>query len=214
MAPFPPWSNTLVSVTLVFLVLCFIGAPLLFWLYVRTPFNTRVGDPVLQPVMFDHRHHVGDDGIDCRYCHYTVERSPYASVPSAALCMGCHGQIWSSARALEPIRAAYFNDKTLIWQRVHSVPDFVFFNHAIHTMRGVGCVTCHGRVDLQAAVAKGTPMTMGFCLDCHRDPEPHLRPRQHITDMTWSADNPRAVGAAVRVALGINPPTTCSGCHR
>ncbi len=211
---FPPWANSVTSAVLILALMLIVGLPLGAWLYVRSPLNTGVGEPVSQPVVFDHRHHAGDDGIDCRYCHYTVERAPYAGVPPAAVCMGCHAQLWTAAPLLEPVRAAYFSGEALVWKRVHSLPDYVFFNHAVHVSRGVGCESCHGRVDLEAAVQKTQPMTMEWCLSCHRDPEPHLRPPEHAADMGWQASEPRLVGAAVKQALGVQPTTTCSGCHR
>jgi hypothetical protein len=184
------------------------------WAYVRSPFNTDVGEQVAQPLPFDHRHHASDDGIDCRYCHFNVERSPSAGVPPTSVCMNCHSQIWSDASVLEPVRRASVSGEPIVWNRVNSVPDFVFFNHAVHVGRGVGCVTCHGRVDLMTTVYKAAPMTMSWCLDCHRDPTPHLRPRELVTAMAWTADDPREVGERIAADLHINPPEHCSGCHR
>lgn len=214
MALFPRWSNSIFLATLVLLALTAVGVPLAFWIYVRTPYNTKVGEEVVQPVMFDHRHHVGDDGIDCRYCHFSVETSRYAGVPPTSLCMNCHAQIWNSSVQLEPVREAYFEGNPLAWNRVHSVPDFVFFNHAIHVQRNVGCVSCHGRVDRMASVRKVKPLTMQWCLDCHRDPAPHLRPQELITNMDWTPPDARALGERIRRERNIRPSTDCSACHR
>lgn len=214
MALFSPASNSIFSAVLAVAAVTLVGVPLALWLYVRTPYNTGLGQEVTQPVVFDHRHHVGDDGIDCRYCHYTVERSPYAGVPPTALCMNCHGQIWNASVLLTPVRESYFNDTPIVWNRVSSVPDFVFFNHAIHVQRGVGCVSCHGRVDQMASVYKTEPMTMEWCLACHEDPAPNLRPQELITDLTWVADDPRALGERIMKDRNIRPATDCSACHR
>lgn len=181
-------------------------------LFVRTPYVTNEGTPVVQPVMFDHRHHVRDDLIDCLYCHYTAETSAYASVPPTELCMNCHSQIWTASPLLAPVRESFFSGRPIDWKRVHKLPDHVYFDHSIHVAKGVGCVSCHGRVDEMAQVARAAPLTMGWCLDCHRNPEPHLRPRDRITDMTW---NP-SPGEGERLARenGVGRLTNCSTCHR
>jgi hypothetical protein len=214
MAPFPPWSNSVLSAVLAILAAGMVLVVVLAWAYVRSPYNTDVGEAVAQPLPFDNRHHASDDGIDCRYCHFIVERSANAGVPPTSLCMNCHAQIWSGGDLLEPVRRATYENETLVWNRVTSVPDFVFFNHSIHVGRGVGCVSCHGRVDLMAAVYKVERMNMAWCLDCHRDPTPHLRPADAITDMTWTTEAPRAVGERIARELNIRPPEHCSGCHR
>lgn len=186
MALFPRWTNTVARVTGALTL----GAPVLIlgllWLYVRTPFVTNQGLPIDQPVQFDHRHHVRDEGIDCRYCHTTVESSATAGMPSTQVCMSCHEQIWNKSKYLEPVRQAYFTNQPIQWERVHNLPDFVYFNHSIHVAKGVGCVSCHGRVDQMAVIQQGAPLTMGWCLSCHRDPIPHLRPQEFITSMTWT----------------------------
>jgi hypothetical protein len=181
-------------------------------IYVRTPYVTNAGFNVVQPVMFDHRHHVDDDGIDCRYCHATVETSPYAGVPPTATCMGCHDQIWNQSAMLEPVRRGWFTGLPIQWKRVHQLPDFVYFNHSIHVTRGIGCVSCHGRVDQMAQVFQVQPLTMGWCLGCHRDPEPNLRPRDQITSMTWIPDE--GAGARLAAEYGTRRLTSCTTCHR
>jgi hypothetical protein len=170
---------------------------------------------VPQPVLFDHRHHTRDDGIDCRYCHDAVDRSANAGVPSTEVCMNCHSQIWNRAPAVALVRTSFFSGKPIQWQRVFNVPDFVFFNHAIHVHRNVGCVTCHGRIDIMAHVYMPEAMTMNWCVDCHRAPENHLRPAEHITDMEWVPPGPQlAMGLAIKAKNNIAPPTNCTGCHR
>jgi hypothetical protein len=192
-----------------------VGVPGLLMAWVRTPYQTDRSQPIAQPVEFDHRHHTLDEGLDCTYCHYGAERSPYAGIPATSLCMGCHSQIWNNATLLEPVRASYINDIPIVWERVYRLPDFVFFNHAVHTRRGVGCVTCHGRVDEMARVYRVTTLSMSWCLACHRNPEGHLRPLDHITDMGWVAPTSQdELGRDIKRELGIDPPTNCSGCHR
>lgn len=182
---------------------------------VRMPEATGQWQPVEQPLQFDHRHHVNDDGIDCRYCHYAVDRSPYAGVPASSLCMGCHAQIWSRSTALAPLRESYFAGRPIVWNRVHVLPGYVYFNHAVHVKKGVGCAECHGRVDEMALIFQEKTLTMGWCLECHRDPEPHLRPPDKITDMAWRAEGDRReLGRRLARELGVRARTTCSTCHR
>ena len=172
-------------------------------------------DAIEQPVEFDHRHHTQDDGIDCRYCHNTVTRTEYAGIPSTALCMGCHSQIWNDSPLLEPVRRSYFSNTPIPYKRVYNLPDFVYFNHAIHSQKGVGCVSCHGRVDQMGRVYQVPSLTMSWCLDCHRNPEQHLRPLSAITSMTWTAGDSQAeLGAALRTVLDVDPLVNCTACHR
>jgi hypothetical protein len=213
--PFPAWSNTVVRIALIAVVALVVGVPGLLMLWVRTPYETDQLKPIDQPVEFDHRHHALDDGIDCKYCHSGADRSAYAGIPPSSVCMGCHGQIWSSAPLLEPVRTSYFQNTPISWQRVYRLPDFVFFNHAVHTRRGVGCATCHGRVDEQARVYRVVALSMAWCLECHRRPEEHLRPQDRVTDMAWkSSGSALELGRQIRRELSIDPPTSCSGCHR
>lgn len=180
-----------------------------------TPGATGQYSRVDQPIPFDHRHHVVDAGIDCRYCHDLGERFAYAGVPPTAKCLNCHGQIRNSSPLLEPVRRSFFEGTPIVWRRVNRLPAFVYFNHAIHVTKGIGCVECHGRVDQMARVYQATPMTMGWCLGCHRAPEPHLRPQDQITSMTWQ---PPADGGALQEeserVYGVRHLTECSACHR
>jgi hypothetical protein len=213
-ALFPEWTNSLYRVGIGLALVSIVLVPVLLMTWVRTPVVRGEKKPIIQPVDFDHRHHVRDDGIACSYCHYEAERSPYAGVPPTSLCMNCHSQIWNAADLLAPVRESYFNGLPLVWQRIYSVPDFVFFNHAIHVNRGVGCVTCHGRVDLMPSVYRVQSLTMGWCLDCHRNPAPHLRPLDEVQNLEWeSKDQPEIARRLIR-ELGIKPPTDCWGCHR
>lgn len=211
-ALFSPAANTIARATLVALVVALVAAPACPMLWARTAYATGAKEPRSQPLLFDHRHHVRDDGIDCLYCHDGADKGPSAGVPSIDRCMGCHQQIWSDAPILRLLRRAAFDGARLSWTRVHALPAHVFFDHSAHVRRGVGCATCHGRVDRMAQVWAVAPLTMGWCLDCHRDPDPWLRPLDRVTDQELAPD--RARGRAIRGALGIDPPTYCSGCHR
>jgi hypothetical protein len=164
-------------------------APMIF---MRTPYATDQGRPIIQPVAFDHRHHVRDDGIDCLYCHPDAERAPSAGLPSTELCMGCHGQVWPDSPLLAQVRASWETGKAIPWRRVNAVPGFVYFNHGVHVRgAGVECARCHGKVQDMARVSRHAPLTMEWCLGCHRNP-----PNQ--------PDQGRR----------ITPLTTCSACHR
>lgn len=211
---FPDWSTSVFRWVLAALFGAVLAAPAALWAWQRTPYVTGEQDPKIQPVQFDHRHHVRDDGIPCGYCHSDARRSSTAGMPATSLCMGCHAQIWSGTRKLAPLRASYFEDAPLAWERVTRLPDFVFFDHSIHVTRGVGCVTCHGRVDQMAVVYAVKPFTMRFCLDCHRAPERFLRPPEAVTDMEWSPSDARVSGEALRERLRIRPGTDCTTCHR
>lgn len=183
--------------------------------YVRSPYYTGQNASVQQPIDFDHRHHVQDDHIDCRYCHFTADVSPSAGYPPASLCLNCHAQVWNEAPILDPLRAAWFEGKPLRWARVHKLPDYVFFNHSAHVNKGVGCEECHGRVDLMPMETQVKPLTMAWCLDCHRDPVPRLRPLDRVTEMGFRPKGgARQVGAEVAQALHVQTRVSCTTCHR
>jgi hypothetical protein len=167
-ALFPYWSNTALRLALGAAVLGVVAAPAGLMAYVRSPWNTEQFQAVDQPVEFDHRHHVSDDHIDCLYCHSGAETSRAAGVPATEVCMGCHAQIWDNSPLLENVRRSYFSGEPLPWNRVHDLGDFAYFDHAVHVQRGLGCVACHGRVDQMARVEKIAPLSMQWCLDCHR----------------------------------------------
>lgn len=214
-ALFPPWTNTTFRVALALVAGSLIGIPTALCIYVRTPYITNQQFEIVQPVEFDHRHHVADDGIDCRYCHATVENSPWASVPPTATCMGCHDQIWNASAMLEPVRRSYFANEPIHWRRVHQLPDYVYFDHSIHVTRGIGCVSCHGRVDEMGKIFQVAPLTMQWCLGCHRAPERNLRPRDQITSMTWQPTGDRdALAARLAQEYGTRHLTNCTTCHR
>jgi hypothetical protein len=212
---FPPWSDTVFRLCLVVAAGGVLWIPISMMLWVRTPYVTKENAPVDQPVAFDHRHHVRDDGIDCLYCHYEATRSQYAAVPPTSVCMNCHAQIWQESPRLAPVRDSWFSEQPLRWLRVHQLAQFVYFDHSAHVSHGVGCVECHGRVDQMAQVYPVTPLTMKWCLDCHRDPDPRLRPQSEITNMEWAPIRPRRdIGAEIHERLRLDPPVNCTGCHR
>lgn len=166
---FPAWGTTVFRVVLAAIAAGVVGVPTALLAWERTPYVSGQQDPPLQPVKFDHRHHVRDDGIACVYCHAEVTRSRYAGVPSTGTCMNCHAQVWTSSPELAPVRESWFTGKPIAWARVNSLPDHVFFDHSIHVAKGVACETCHGRVDLMPQVEQFAPLTMSWCLDCHRE---------------------------------------------
>jgi hypothetical protein len=185
--------------------------------YARSDYYTGARlHPAPQPVPFSHRHHVSGLGLDCRYCHTSVASSPRAGLPPTHTCMTCHSQIWTGAPMLAPVRQSLATDTSLRWHRVARLPEYVYFRHDIHIAKGVGCVTCHGRIDRMALTFQAKPLTMQFCLDCHRDPAPHLRPHDRITDMDWQPADARAAGEQLIRQNGIRlgEITYCYVCHR
>src|SRR5438270_8117743 len=184
----------------------------------RSPYLTRQNITRQQPIQFSHKHHVGDDGIDCRYCHTSVETAASAGMPSTAVCMNCHKQIWADSPYLEPVRASFKTGKPLEWVRVHDLPDFAYFNHSIHVNKGVGCSTCHGRIDQMPVVSQAASLQMEWCLECHRAPENYVRPKTDIFNMEWKppADQKKKGGELVKAfhIQGANVLTSCSTCHR
>jgi hypothetical protein len=175
-----------------------------------------LGEPPEQPIPFSHKHHVGDDGIDCRYCHATVETSRSAGFPSTQVCLSCHSQLYTQAPALAPLHASARSGQPIPWRRVHTLPDFVFFDHSVHVAKGVACVECHGRVDQMPLTWRDQPLQMQWCLDCHRNPAPHLRPH----DQVFRMDTPRVGDAEASTLARLmqleshRRLTDCSTCHR
>ena len=181
----------------------------------RSSYVTDVGVARSQPVQFSHKHHVSDDGIDCRYCHTSVEESSFAGIPSTKICMNCHTQIWAESPILEPVRESFRTGKSLEWTRVHNLPGFVYFDHSIHVHKGVGCTTCHGRVDQMPLMWRENTLYMEWCLECHRNPERFVRPREQVFNMDWQppADQ-SALGQKLVQQYKIESLTSCSVCHR
>jgi hypothetical protein len=208
------WSKASV-IAILFLVLILGWAVLTLQ---RSDFVTSANQFIEQPVQFSHQHHAGGIGIECRYCHTSVEVSPSAGIPPTKTCINCHSQIWNTAPYLEPVRASFRDDRPLTWIRVHDLPDFVYFNHSIHVKKGVGCETCHGRVDRMPLMVQVKTLQMEWCLDCHRDPSRYVRPRDQITAMGYQPAvaqaelGPRLV-QEYKIA-GAEELTNCSVCHR
>jgi hypothetical protein len=168
-----------------------------------------------QPLQFSHERHVAGNGIDCRYCHTSVETSSFAGIPPTKTCMNCHSQIWSTSPYLEPVRASFRTDRSIEWTRVHDLPDFVYFNHAIHVNKGVGCSTCHGRVDKMPLIWQVETLQMEWCLGCHREPEKYVRPRDQVYSMTYEPPSDQlALGRKLVQEYQIQRLTSCSTCHR
>ena len=198
--------------------IAFFGGPIflaaIVWIAagtINSPRLTRVGVPVEQPVPFSHQHHAGRLSIDCRYCHETVEHSAFAGMPSTEVCMDCHSHIWTGLRAVEPVTSSFQTKIPLAWRRVHDVPDFSFFDHSIHVQKGIGCVTCYGRVDRMRVVHQTETLRMQWCLECHRNPEQYVRPREFVFDIEWEMpDDPQELEELGR-SLGIDPPPTTPG---
>jgi hypothetical protein len=185
---------------------------------VDSAYLTQVDVPQEQPVPFSHAQHVGGLGIDCRYCHTTVEQSSFAGIPPTETCMACHKQIWAASPMLEPVRASYRSGQPMRWNRVYDLPGFAYFDHGIHVAKGVGCVTCHGRVDQMPLLWREHTLSMSWCVDCHRAPWRHVRPREHVFDLTWQpAEDQEVLGRRLVETYRIRDPhalTSCSVCHR
>jgi formate-dependent nitrite reductase cytochrome c552 subunit len=212
---FPPYSNQIYWLAIGAIGAAIVGAPAAFIAWARTPYSTGAEEPPDQPVKFDHRHHARDDGITCEYCHGGAATTPFAGIPPTSACMNCHSQVWTSSPELSLVRRSYFENEPIRWQRVNRLPDFVFFDHSAHVSHGVGCVTCHGRVDQMGQVYPAHPLTMRWCLDCHREPEKYLRPLDKVTDMEWEPDRPQEeIGRELRAELGVRSLVECSACHR
>lgn len=212
---FHPSANALSKVSIVLLLILIGGSSwVAYELYHSAYFN---GQDVVQsqPVMFSHAHHVGGLGIDCRYCHTSVERSSTAGIPPTHTCMTCHSQVWTEAPILEPVRNSYRTDQPLEWIRVHDLPDFVYFNHSIHVKQGIGCDTCHGQVDRMPLIRQAATLYMQWCLDCHRNPEQYVRPREEVFNMNWQPpENRMELGRQLVEEYNIQAPDYCSTCHR
>jgi Cytochrome c7 and related cytochrome c/Class III cytochrome C family len=207
-------TNTLAKVTLFGAVFF---AAVMGWAFVtldRSSYSTRQGVILEQPVPFSHDHHTAALGIDCRYCHTSVETEANAGVPPTATCMNCHKKIWNESDMLAPVRASYASGEPIAWTKINDLPDFVYFNHSIHLNKGVGCVSCHGRVDRMPLLYRAQSLQMEWCLECHRHPEKQVRPREEIFNLAWKADNQAELGPQLVAEYHVNPRTDCSTCHR
>ena len=180
----------------------------------RTAFS-GVGYQPTQPVPFSHKLHAGELAMDCTYCHHTVDKADHAAIPSTETCLNCHARVAPNSPLLVDVFESYSSRKPIQWVRVHRLPDFTYFSHQAHVAVGVSCVSCHGRVDQMEQVLQVEPLTMAWCLDCHREPDTSLRPREFVTDLDWEPDgDPSQLGQQLRATQGISPPENCSACHR
>jgi formate-dependent nitrite reductase cytochrome c552 subunit len=237
---FPKWSNTVPIKVLIGLGL--LGGSVTWGtMYYFSPEYSRTGYMPEQPVPYDHSFHVGELGLDCRYCHNNVDKSPHANVPAASTCMSCHAAVATNSQALKPIRESYYGEDTnknglfdpgedtngngrldsgppVPWVRVHKTPDYAYFNHSIHVNRGISCVECHGDVTQMKEVRHEKALGMAFCLKCHRQPEKALRPLDKVYDLTWNPKDElgfdQDTGKKMKKNWNIHPPTSCTGCHR
>jgi hypothetical protein len=212
---FRPSSNTIAKVSIALVILS-AGSLLAFgYLMDRGSWITSVRVAPEQPIMFSHKHHVKDDGIDCRYCHTGVETSSYAGLPPTETCMTCHSQIWSNASATQPIRDSWASGKSIAWTRVHDLPDFVYFNHSIHINKGIGCSTCHGQVDEMPWLYKVNTLNMNWCVNCHRNPAQFIRPRAEVFNVDYQYPaNQAELGAKLVKEYHAKSLTDCVTCHR
>lgn len=211
---FPKWANALPHKVAICLLVSGAGVAVGIDYYFTQKF-TRVGYDPLQPVSFSHAMHVGQLGMDCRYCHEFVEVAAHSNLPTTRSCMACHAQILPASPKLDAVRESWMTGRPVGWARIHQSPDYVYFNHAVHVTRGVSCYSCHGAVNEMTSIYQVKPQSMSWCLDCHRSPANFLRPPGEVFNMAWrppAGDNP--AGARFQKAWDVNPPVTCGGCHR
>ena len=214
---FPKSANHLAPASIAALVLVAGGAVGSLLALDYAGFNQRRGETVEQPVPFSHEHHVASLGLDCRYCHTSVEKSAVAGVPPTSTCYNCHKLVWNEAPMLEPVRSSVRTGQPLEWTKVHDLPDFTYFNHSIHVAKGIGCATCHGPVQEMRLMRSAQPLQMRWCLDCHRNPEKYIRPKEEIYNMTWKAKDQETLGRELVEKYRVRPPaeiTSCGTCHR
>jgi hypothetical protein len=212
---FKPSSNTYAKLSIFGALFAVVGALFALDGFNRSDYMTQANVAREQPVPFSHKHHVAELGLDCRYCHTTVETSSYANIPPTATCMNCHSQIWSDSPTLEPVRASFASDRSIEWTKVYDLPGFVYFDHSIHIAKGIGCVSCHGRVDEMNLTELANPLHMDWCVDCHRHPTPNVRPREEVFNMEWepSGDEPD-IHERLAAEYKIESRDDCSVCHR
>lgn len=213
---FTPAANTALRFALL-VIACAVAVG--FWMITGVSgsgYITMQGVPREQPVPFSHEHHVGGLGIDCRYCHTTVEFSNTANIPPTKICMNCHSEMWAASSTLAPVRESWQTGRSIEWTRVHDLPGYVYFNHGIHIQKGIGCESCHGRVDRMALTWQDAPLTMKWCLECHRHPEQNVRPKSEVFTMGWKPPNgdQASLGRKLVSEYHIQSLTSCSTCHR
>jgi hypothetical protein len=218
--------NSIARIVVFGVPLMFVGSVLGGTVLYRSSYMTGEREEIDQPVPFSHKHHVGELGIDCRYCHTSVETSAFAGIPPTKTCMNCHQQMWAGSEMLGPVRESYKQNQSIPWERVHNLPDYAYFNHSIHIAKGVGCYSCHGEIDKMALTAQDKSLLMEWCLKCHRNPSPHLRPKEEVFSMVWRREkspNPKTgqpwttEEILEHNKLKVRDPhtlTSCSVCHR
>ena len=208
-------ANTIARVSIFGAVFFVAGLLGLFDKVNRSPWMTQARVARAQPLQFSHERHVAGNGIDCRYCHTSVEDSRFAGIPPTKTCMNCHSQIWAQSPTLEPVRASFRTDTSIEWVKVHDLPDFAYFNHSAHVNKGVGCSTCHGRVDQMPLVWQEKSLQMEWCLECHRNPERFLRPKSEVYNIAYEPPaNQLELGRTLVKDYDVKPQVTCSTCHR
>ena len=208
-------ANSIARGSIILAVLFVAGFVGFLLIFPRTPYATGVGVVRAQPVPFSHQHHVGDLGIDCRYCHTSVENSSFAGIPSTEICMTCHAQIWKDSPVLAPVRDSYAKGQPLQWTRVNNLPGYAYFDHSIHIAKGVACVTCHGNVDQMPLAWQSQSLLMDWCLSCHQNPGPSIRPREQVFNMNWQPpDNFAVLQQELIKQYHVQSKTSCSTCHR
>jgi ferredoxin len=215
---FTPGADALYRLALMTGVACLVGLPVLAAGIVRSNYVTGVGVAPAQPLPFSHKHHSGELGIQCRYCHTTVDREATAGIPPTHTCMTCHSQIWTGSEMLKPVRDSYAQDKPLEWKRLNKLPQYVYYNHSVHVTKGIGCSTCHGDVTAMQMTYRANAFEMQFCLDCHRAPEKYVRTPDQVWNMTWTPPSDQATLGPKLVAQyhirGGERLTECGICHR
>lgn len=217
---FPRWANYLFPVALIATIFGLTYTPLVLTLGL-SPKTRAIGYQPEQPIPFSHAVHAGKLKMDCRYCHTTVETAAFAAIPPTQTCLNCHAAINSESLKLKPVRDSYEQGTPVSWVKVHDLPDFVFFNHSAHVNKGVGCQECHGQINEMEVVRQVKPLSMAWCLECHRSPQEHLRPRDQVTSMTWDVSStgksPSELGAELAAEYHVQSPefmTSCTTCHR
>ena len=208
---FPKWTNSIPTVLAAIAAVAGAVVVCVVW-YWFSPYHIEVGYSPKQPILYSHKLHAGVMGMDCRYCHQGVEKGPHATVPTTETCMNCHKTVHADKPEIKKLAKAHAEGQPVEWVKVHMLPDYAYFDHSVHVKAGVGCASCHGRIDQQEEVRQVEPLSMGWCLECHRNPAPHLRPLDKVTDMKFQPDE--AEGAKFMIERNINPPQHCSACHR
>jgi hypothetical protein len=210
---FPKWTNYLPVIILITLVVVLGSVVHLFWFWF-SPKHLNVGYQPQQPIPFSHAIHVDNVGLDCRYCHSNVEKAAHSNIPATETCMNCHRQIKKDSPHIKKLTAHYESNEPIEWIKVHMLPDYVYFNHSAHVNVGVSCVQCHGQVNKMTEVYQAKSLSMGWCLECHREPEKFLWPKEKVTNLDWRPNDQKSLGLTLKEKYNVNPGEACSVCHR